>query len=203
MNKSHPVSGACSEAEVRQIIGPTGAETLIGIIAGAWQDYVAEGRRRMRRTRAGIVWEHMIEHADRDLLGGFDGVRRVDLPDSAAYVLRERILLRFKKHDRRLRTSNIPTRVQRALARQGHFDGMPDLAHVTCGYVLDAAEAGIEKFVVVRPVRGDKWSIDLRELASGVVAPLQPIIPGISGAGEDAPLPSIKRRAKADEDPDR
>jgi hypothetical protein len=202
MKKSHATDGPCTEAEVRQIIGADGAATLIEIIAGAWQDFVDEGQRRMRRTRAGIVWEHMIERADSDLLTKFDGVRRVDLPDSAAYVLRERILLRFKKHDRHMRTSNVSTVVQRVLARQGYLDGMPELAHVTCGYMLDTAEAGIEKFLVVRSVRGDKWFIDLQELASGVLAPVQPVIPGLESTDE-APLPSIRRRAETDEDRDR
>ena len=203
MRNGQVVGGSCSEAEVRQIIGADGAATLIKIISDAWQAYLDEGRLRTRRTRAGIVWEQMIQHADSDLLTNFDGVRRVDLQASAAYVLRDRILLRFKKHDRRLRTSNVPTIVQKLLARQGYLDGMPELAHVTCGYILDKAEAGIEKFVVVRSVRGDKWSIDLRELASGVLAPVQPALPGIGGAGQDAPLPSIRRRDEADEDADR
>jgi hypothetical protein len=176
--------GWCSEAEVRQIIGADGAGTLIDIISGAWQAYLDEGRVRRRRTRAGIVWEAMTERADRDLVTRFDGVRKVELPDSAAYVLRERLLLRFKKHDRKMQTSNVRTAMQRALARQGYLDGMPELAHVTCGYVLDRAEAGIEKWIIVRSIRSKpEWVIDLTELAAGILAP----------------LPSIRRRAKAEE----
>lgn len=203
MRKSQVANGPCTEAEVRQVIGAAGAATLIGVIEGGWQAYLKEGKRRALRTRAMIVWEHMIELADRDLLTQFEGVGRVDLPGSVGYMLRDRILLRFKKHDRRFRTSNVPTKVQRVLARQGHFDGMPDLAHITCGYVLDKAEAGIERFVVVRSVRGGKWIIDLKELASGVLAPVQPVLPGIGPAGQVAPLPSIRRRVKADGDGER
>jgi hypothetical protein len=139
----------------------------------------------------------MTELADQALLTEFDGVRRVDLPSSAGYVLCERILLRFKKHDRALRPSNVPTKVQRVLSRQGYLDGMPDLAHVTCGYILDKAEAGIERFVAVRSVRGNKWCIDLQELASGVLAPVQPMLPGFDDADHVAPLPSIRRRAES------
>lgn len=191
----------CSEAEVRQIIGPDGARTLIDIISGGWQAYLDEGRVRRRRTRAGIVWEAMIDLADRDLVTQFDGVRKVELPDSAAYVLRDRILLRFKKHDQKLRTTNVKTAVQRALARQGYLDDMPDLAHVTCGYVLDKAEAGIEKWIIVRSVgRRTEWVIDLTELAAGTLAPTQPLLPGFEAAEEIAPLPSIRRRAEAEED---
>jgi len=182
---------------VRQIIGPAGAAALIDIISGGWQAFVDEGRSRRRRTRAGIVWEGMIERADRDLRDNFEGVRKVPLPESAGYVLCERILLRFKKHDRSMRATNVPTVVQRVLNRQGHFDDMPDLAHVTCGYVLDKAEAGIEKWIVARPVRHkNEWVIDLKDLAAGTLAPVQPILSGLDGGEEDAPLPSIRRRAE-------
>ena len=200
MTKSQADGRWCSEAEARRVIGPDGAATLIEIISGGWQAYLDEGRlRRLRRTRAGIVWEGMIERAD-DLLGNFDGVRKVNLPESAGYVLCERILLRFKKHDRTMRTTNVPTVVQRVLNRQGHFDDMPDLAHVTCGYVLDRAEAGIEKWIVARPVRRrNEWVIDLRDLAAGTLAPVQPILPGLDGDDQDAPLPSIRRRAESEE----
>jgi hypothetical protein len=201
MTKSQAAGRWCSEAEARRVIGPAGAATLIDIISGGWQAYLDEGRlRRLRRTRAGIVWEGMIERADHDLLDNFDGVRKVNLPESAGYVLCERILLRFKKHDRTMRTTNVPTVVQRVLNRQGHFDDMPDLAHVTCGYVLDGAEAGIEKWIVARPVRRrNEWVIDLRDLAAGTLAPVQPILPGLDGGDQDAPLPSIRRRAESEE----
>jgi hypothetical protein len=80
---------------------------------------------------------------------------------------------------------------------------MPELAHVTCGYVLDKAEAGIEKFVVVRHVRGKpEWHIDLKDLAAGGLAPLQPILPGTGGPGELPPLPGIRRREETGEGKD-
>jgi hypothetical protein len=200
MSKSQAAGRWCSEAECRQVIGAQGAATLMEIISGGWKDYQDEGRVRRRRTRAGIVWEAMIARADHDLLTRFDGVRKVQLPDSAAYVLRERIVLRFKKHDRKMRTANVGTIVQRVLSRQGYFDGMPDLAHVTCGYVLDRAEAGIEKWIVTRTVRRKtEWVIDLRDLAAGMLAPVQPVLPGMDGDDEVAPLPSIRRRAETGE----
>lgn len=187
---------------MRQIIGTEGAEAFIGVISGGWGAYLDERRVRSRRTRANVVWDNMVEVADRDLVAHFDGVHRVDIHGSAAYVLSDRLLLRFKKHDRKMRTSNVLTAVQGALWRQGYLDGMPDLAHVTCGYVLDKAEAGIEKFVVVRATarqRKPEWIIDLAELAAGKVTPVQPVLPGIDGqADEVAPLPSIRRRRAED-----
>lgn len=197
MRISQAAEGAsCTEAEVRQIVGPEGASALMGIVKGGWQDYLDEGRARTRSGRAMIVWDNMIARANVELAGAFHGVRQVDLSGMPAYVLRERILVRFKKHDRMLRTGNVLTNVQRAVMQQGYFDGMPGLAFVTCGYVLDKAEAGIEHYVIVRSRHGSRWSIDLQELAVGQVAPAQPILPGTERPDELAPLPSIRRRAK-------
>ena len=71
---------------------------------------------------------------------------------------------------------------------------------MTCGYVLDRAEAGIERYVVTRPVRRRvEWVIDLRELAAGTLTPVQQVLPGIEGADQVAPLPSIRRRAETEE----
>ncbi len=187
---------------MRQIVGWEGATALVGIVSGAWQDYVSEGRQRTRPGRAMIVWEYMIERADRELAAVFDGVRSVTINGQMAFVLRDRILMRFKKHDRRLRTSNYQTKAQLAAAQQGYFDGMPGLAHVTCGYVLDKAEAGVERYVIVRSKPGDRWSIDLMKLASGHLTPAQPILPGMERPEELAPLPGIVRRVKAHEGSD-
>jgi hypothetical protein len=199
MRIGHAEGASCTEAEVRQIVGPDGASALVGIVRGGWKDYLAEERIRTRSGRAMIVWEYMVARASVELADAFDGVRPVNVGGMPAFVLRERILVRFKKHDRMLRTSNVQTKAQTAVARQGYFDGMPGLAYVTCGYVLDKAEAGIERCVIVRSRHGSKWSIDLRELAAGQLAPVQPILPGTEQAHELAPLPSIARRAKDDE----
>lgn len=147
-----------------------------------------------------IVWEYMVARARGDLTDAFDGVRTVDLGGLPAFVLRDRLLVRFKKHDKMLRTSNVQTNAQVVVAVQGYFEGMPGLAYVTCGYVLDKAEAGVDKFVIVRSKAGSRWSIDLRELAAGMLAPSQPILPGFERPEELAPLPSITRRAKPTQD---
>jgi hypothetical protein len=183
-----------TEAEARQLVGVEGAERLIGVVEGAWQDHLDEGRRRSVSARAMVVWDHMIRRADGDFAESMEGVERTELHGSPAYTVRERMLLRFKKHNSGLLPKNYPTRAQVSLSRQGFFAGMPSLAHVTCGYVLDKVEAGIEKVVLVRNVAGRlEWFIDLRELAAGVLAPVTPILTSLpgSGAAEIASLPSI------------
>jgi len=144
----------------------------------------------------------MIKRADDTLVRGMEGVRRVKLPQSVGYVLQDRILMRLKKHDREMFSRNYPTSAQVRLDAQGHLDGLPQLPHVTCGYILDKVEAGIEKIIMVRKVAGQiEWSIDLRELASGVLAPVKPLLPNLPGTGasEIAALPSIARVAREED----
>lgn len=156
-----------NEAMVRHIVGVEGAKALIKIIEGAWQDYVDEARPRFHRsTRAAIVWDHMVLRANVDLCR-MDGVRRADRHDRPLYVLRETILLRPKMHDRQLLTRNYPTRAQRQMRESGYLPGF-DLPNVAFGYKLDAAEAGVEQFVITSPA--DDWIIDLIDLASGNLA---------------------------------
>ncbi|MFD6752687.1 hypothetical protein [Micromonospora gifhornensis] len=189
-----------TEKEARKIIGIDGAGALVKIVGGAWKRFVDEGVKRSPAARAIVVWDYMIEEAEKHLLGKFDGVERVMLSKSPAYVLRNRILLRFKKHDHDMLTKNIPTELQKRIAKNGYFDGMPGLAVLTCGYVLDKAEAGIEKIVAARAISNvSEWHIDLSELAAGVLAPTKPIIPRIGGSEEVASLPSIARVARKED----
>ena len=184
----------CTEGEARRIIGVEGAQTLVDIVEGAWQSYLDERRVRTRRTRANIVWEYMIAGATAQLKS-MVGVREVLVHGSPAYVLCDRLLLRLKKHSADLFTTNVPTVAQTNLALQGFFDGMEDLPHISCGYVLDAAEAGVKSVVAVRQVAGRvEWWIDLHELGSGELGPTAPTLI-FGGDGPIAPLPSIARPA--------
>lgn len=190
-----------SEAEAREIIGMEGAAVLDGIIRGAWQDHVGEGRPRHVRTRASVVWDYMISRAE-DQLVGMEGVRRAETYGVPAYVLRDRMALRFKKHNRELFTSNVPTGHQQRLADRGYLDGLPGVAYVSCGYILDRAQAGVEHTVVVRKVMGVvEWSIALVDLAGGQMQPTTPIMPYPStGDSEEPPLPGIAIRRPREED---
>ena len=180
-----------TEGEARQIIGVEGAGVLIDVVQGGWDAHLAEQAQRSRRTRANVVWDHMIEQAE-GMLAPMDGVRAADHQNTRVYILRERMIMRFKKHDRGLLTRNYPTRAQQSLTAQGHFAALPDLDHVSCGYVLDAAEAGIERIVVVRRVADYvEWFIDLFDLAAGNLTPVTQLLPGLPGHEADVPQPSI------------
>ncbi|ORC19963.1 MULTISPECIES: hypothetical protein [Rhodococcus] len=191
----------CSESEARRIIGSDGAEQLIEIIQGGWKEYIKDGRARRSTPRANVVWDNMMDLAE----SGFaarDDVRIVPRNQSQAFVLKERLLLQFKLLDQNFRPRNIQTRTRQRLAESGYFDDMPeDLAVVTCGYRLDATESEIRTIRAVRHVNNAlEWSIDLEELAAGVLAPASPIFEDIDpGVAVPRALPTIRPQRRREE----
>lgn len=165
-----------SEAAARKIIGPEGASVLIDVVEGAWAEHIAERRRRTRSTRANVLWDYMGDLAD-ELLAPMEGVQRVEHLERPYYILRNRVLLRFKKHSKDWATSNYPTSRQKKARAEGMFEEYSaDL--VTCGYILDEAEAGIQKVVAARHVENElQWGIPLQELADGQLQPITALLP--------------------------
>lgn len=165
-----------SEAVVRRVIGVEGAQALISIVEGAWQDYLNEDISRYHRsTRANIVWDYMARRSD-DVLGEMDGVERVERHERPLYVLRERLLLRPKLHTQDSTTRNYATRAQRGAARTGLFPEY-DYDVISFGYRLDRAEAGIDTLPITSPA--EAWVIDAQDLADGNLEPATPLITGI------------------------
>lgn len=158
-----------NEAMVRQIVGTEGANVLVGIVRGAWQDYLDEGRARFHRsTRANVVWDHMVLRSEAALVG-MDGVQRVERQERPMYVLRDRVVIRPKLHTRESRTRNYPTKAQEDLEETGLYEGL-DYQNLTFGYQLDRAEADVESCVITSPT--DPWIINLEELAAGELRPV-------------------------------
>ncbi len=166
-----------SEAMARKIIGGEGAEVLIEIVQAAWQQELDQQRPRHRSTRAANVWNNMVDLADEHLVA-MEGVERMEFYTRPSYVLRDRMLLVLKKHSREWATAAYQTPRQASALQAGLFDEHP-AAIVTCGYVLDRAEAGIEKIIAVRHVDNAlEWAIDLPELAAGQLLPVADIFDG-------------------------
>jgi len=189
------------EGEARQVLAGERAEALVGVIEGAWAAMVAEGRPRRKRTRASIVNDHMALLADERLLP-LDGVHKIERCGIPMYVFDERAVVRFKKHDSGLLTSNIPTRHQQALAIQEVMEGLPpEAVYLIAGYQLDRAEADILTVVLTKAIGTHKieWSIDLRELAAGVVAPnIETLFPQTK-ADATPMLPTVANVAEQEE----
>lgn len=175
------------------------ALALVAAIESGWAEYTAEGRRRHRRARANVVWDNIVEHAQAPgSLGSMAGVLVARVNDTPIFLFDEDIALRFKMFDRENLPRNLRTRVQARIQDSGRLPSMPQRDLLFAGYRLDAAEAEIEKVLLVRVVGGQvEWSLDLRELASGVLIPAKPILPGLPPTL--APLPRISRPASVEE----
>lgn len=162
-----------SEAMVRHIVGAQGAQVLMEIVQGAWQDHVDENQHRFHRsTRAAVVWDYMVKRCEARL-SRMDGVARVERYDRPIYVLRESFMLRPKMHDRESLTRNYPTTAQQHVVTTGLFQGY-EYPNVVFGYKLDAAEAGVEQCVITSP--SDSWVINLADLALGDLSPVKPML---------------------------
>lgn len=164
-----------SEAVVHRVIGVEGAEALINITKGAWEDYTDEGIARYHRsTRANVVWDYMAKRSE-DVLAPMDGVKQIERYQRPLFVLRDRLVLRPKLHTESS-TRNYPTDSRVAAQRLGQF---PELFYnvVSFGYQLDRAEAGISDFLVTAPAA--QWVINLEELANGELNPVIQMLPGL------------------------
>ncbi len=186
-----------TEADVRAMLNGKRAEVLLSVLDRAWKQYLADGRKRHYRARANVVWDNAIALADVELVS-LPGVERRGSNDMPAYVFDDALAVTLKKHARNLRTSGVRTHRRRVRLLTGRLDGMPDLYHVTCGYTLDNAGAGIEFYPVVRTVSGKpEWDFDLREITepgTGLV-PTTPVLP----YGPTPSLPTIRPAAKEED----
>ncbi|MEM1150012.1 MAG: hypothetical protein AAGI03_05580 [Pseudomonadota bacterium] len=163
-------------APAREIVEPelSGlSQRIVEIVLGSWNDWRESpyaGAWRCRRSRAGFVWEQIIERAHTEF--SFEtGVRIIDGHETFSFLVNDRILFRFKKADETGMTSNYPT--QLALAFHEHEQdlfGLPEVVRVEVAYTLNALETEIADVVVVgRDAKTVVWTYSLMDAADGVV----------------------------------
>lgn len=148
-------------------------------------------------ARAAVVSSYMVWLAN-EALAPVEEVRIFPNHVSRIYLVRDRVLIRFKKLDQTLLSSNYPT------SRSELYNGMgylPEIAvpalRVDIGYKLNVVESAIEQvFVVRRRKKKVLWSFDLAMLAAGEIAPEQ--IPLDAPAAAEV-LPRIRRRIDPNE----
>lgn len=183
-----------TEVEVRAALNGKRAKVLLSVWDRAWAQYQADGRKRHYRARANVVWDNAVMLADAELTVLPDVDRRGS-DEMPVYVFDDVLAVTLKKTDSRMLTSGVRTRARRARLTTGMLDGMPALYHVTCGYLLDKADAGIEAYPIVRTIlRKPEWNFDLREIVdpgTGLV-PATPILP----YGPEPSLPTIRPAAE-------
>lgn len=189
----------CSESEARTIIGVEGAAAIVDVVRGAWQQYLDDGRQRRPSVRASIVWNNMMDLAEVKMATR-DDVRIVEHYQTQYFVYQDRLMLALKKLGDDSLPRNVETKVQEKLREAGHLPNMQGVASVACGYELDSTESEIRSIRASRVVKNKlEWSIDMEELASGVLAPASPIFDDVDSTYTRPPLPSIRPTRRKEE----
>lgn len=138
---------------VESVLGPY-HDVIYGVVDAAWQDWLSSSefpRARSSRTRACIVWDRMIDHANAAFLEN-PRVRCVEHYNTWSFIVDDLVLFRFKKGNQVGYTANYPT--QTALAfhdheRQYNLFGFEDYHRVQIVYTLDELESDLGRVLVV------------------------------------------------------
>jgi len=156
-----------------------------------WLDMSERHRAALiRRARSDVVHDFIVEHASRLLP---DAVI-FDCAQLKLFVFHSRFALRFKKLDRKLRTSNQPTGQVKDFRRQQPIQMVPAVHNLEAGYVLDKTGHGIESLHLVCP-NGPRvyWDIELTtDVVSRGTVDLFPV----ADVDEDDTSPPIRFQTK-------
>jgi hypothetical protein len=136
------------------------------IMAG-WNDYATiyapQHHIHTPRTRASIIRDHIVAHVRET----FDNVRNVVIIDkrSGLFCLEVKglVVVRFKKLNEQMRTSNIPTQQALAFEQQMSLPDIPhDAAHINAGYSPDKLWTNLKGIFIAAP-NGKKidWFVEI------------------------------------------
>ena len=189
--------------KVEPILGAF-ATRLRSVLDRAMADWLATPNRAQfmyGRTRANIIFDHIIRHA----LVEFDGdgestVKALREAQSVKFLFHGTVVARFKKGNARGVGSNIETQaVLDFIDPQSAFDGLPELQRVEIVYQLDILGTGYaEVAVVARNKRTRVWSYQLTNRPSADIVPL-PIPPRpILTPPKVTPKPTAEEKAGAE-----
>lgn len=155
------------EGLVRRVLNKNGRDTLIRrAVSDAWTTfldrYPERAWWRRKSTRAALVWEHSIENAIRALESD-PGVKPVPHDDTVSFVFDQLVLVRFKKADLELRSSNVPTMLASLFhVHQAEIPGLEDLQRVEAAYVLNQFQTQIDWIgIVARERKKSLWNFEL------------------------------------------
>ncbi|HEX3365579.1 hypothetical protein [Phenylobacterium sp.] len=157
-----------NQETVKQVLAIGDRAALIrGAVEDSWSKVSTEFADlawwRRKTTRAALVWEYAVQAAI-EALAGDPGVRVVRHHDTVSFVIDETVLIRFKKANIELKSSNYPT----FLAQLFHDHEVPDLfglgelQRVEAAYVLNRFQTGIVWVgMVARDKRQVSWNFEL------------------------------------------
>jgi len=153
------------ESYVRQVLARNNREQkLLAAQRHGWEarkTYPGNNEWRRKTTRAAIVWEATVKKAV-ESLGDDPGVRPLPHFDTMSFIFDDAVLLRFKKADLMLRSSNVQT----TLAELYHdhdsdLFGQAGLQRVEACYVLNRFETDIVwAGAVARENRAHLWHFE-------------------------------------------
>jgi hypothetical protein len=153
-------------------------QRLGGCVWRAWDRWTSETLLPMqvaKRSRASLVYDYAADEARRTL-GGIDGLIVTEDRGFVLVNVEDRLLVRFKKFDKRLRTSGIATRQKTLFAHQQlTIDGLGPMTQLVVGYLLDEFELAISRVAVTCSLGSRiEWVIEIpRDV--GTVASLPPV----------------------------
>jgi hypothetical protein len=158
-----------------------------GCVRRGWDRWKTETRLPidvLKRSRACLVYDYIADEARRTL-GNVEGLTVTEDRGFVLVNVEDRLLVRFKKFDQRLRTSGIHTQQQLAFSyQQLSIDGLGPLPQLVAGYLLDDFELEISR-VAITCSFGSRimWVIEIPPEAGTVVplppAPTKPIDPTV------------------------
>lgn len=172
---------------VRSTLTKNGRDKLIrAAMANSWETFLEKYPERAwwrrKSTRAGLIWEYSVQNAIAALEDD-PGFKPIAHDDTMSFVFDQQVLVRLKKADLELRTSNVQTLLASLFhAHEAQLPGLEDLQRVEAAYVLNQYQTQIEWIgIVARSRKRLLWKWELE--GSGVVERLP--LPDRKGTAAD------------------
>ena len=173
------VMAVAVQSEVEPIIGIF-ADRLRAVLDRAMDEWLANpdrSRYRYGRTRANIIFEHIISNALSEFNGdGADTVKALVEAQSVKFLFHNSVVARFKKGNAKGVGSNIVTTAFLNFVNpQGVFAGLPDIHRIEIVYQLNFLGTGYaDVAVVARDRRARIWAFPLTSQPVAKIIPLAP-----------------------------
>ena len=157
------------ETIVRQVLAENGRDALLrAAMLNGWGDLKEKQPDRAwwrrRATRAALVWEYSVNHAI-DAFKDDKGVQVVPHFDTISFIMDDAVLVRLKKADLELKSSNYPTLLA-SLFHHHDADlfGYSGLQRVEIAYVLNRFQTDMDWVgVVAREGKKPLWHFELAD----------------------------------------
>lgn len=147
--------------------------TIDQVVRDAWTSWMDSSHTGSwsKRGRANFMWEEINTNAKQAFASG-DTIKPIPVNNSCLYML-DKLVFRFKKLNENGLTCNYPTQASLDFHAQSELPGVPEVARLEVGYLLNKIETKVEEVVIsYRESDSVEWSIKLSEhlVASNVVS---------------------------------